>query len=355
MGFKLTFFKLNDYFLQLVGIFGRYNALLKIRRGFLFFKGRTLKRTIFKYLRFHLDNKIKDVIMQGHVNVEGRINNFWIKDKQKIKSISSFFKHFKFYKSWRPFSYLYKKYKIYFNWGDREIFHRYPIYRRKYTISFYYPRFQDYRHLFKNQIKHQHLFRWLFKLKYKQLVQQFKKAALKTKRVFELIYLNFYEMRIDVLIYRLNFAWSIKQAGQWVNRSFFKVNWKIINWRNYHVIIGDIIYPIDNLRFSKLYKQSWIKKKLKIISSYSSVNNKTKDNKFKHLKKSHNIIKIVQDHYLNLRLFYRYIQGDQYPSYLIFQERIPAGLIWTMPDPTKVRHHSYFSIQYITLSLNMYS
>jgi len=212
---------------------------------------------------------------------------------------------------------------MYFNCGDYHLFSRFPIYRHKYNIFYNYPLFANYLFLHKNQIKEQHLFRWLFRLKYKQLVRKFKKSVAGTKRAFEMMFLNFFEMRMDVLIYRLNFAFSIKQAKQWVNRSFFKVNSKTINWYSYHVGFGDIIMPITYLRLHTLFKKKWYF--------------------------------CLGDTYFNLRLFYRSVQSDQYPSNVMFNDRVPAAFIFNLPDPYKVRHNKSFSIQFLTLSLNKYS
>ena len=293
--------------------FGLYKKGLGLTKYF--------NRRFFQY-RYHIDNKIKDVIIKGQKTVAKR-NFFWIRNKIKQNLVEKIWKTYRFMRSWRPYTYIQKKYKLYFNWGDLVIFKRYPLYRRKYKTLFYYPRFQDYRRLFKSQLQKQHLFRWLFRLKYKQLVKKFKKSALKSKRVFELVFLNFFEMRMDVIIYRLNFAFSIKQARQWVNRSFFQVNSKHINWYSFHLSIGDIILPIKNLRLSHRQSKQWVFDK-----GYS---------------------------FLNDRLFYRQIQADQYPSHLLLNERLPAAMVCHLPNPHQVRYHRPFSIQFLTLSLNKYS
>jgi ribosomal protein S4 len=293
--------------------FGLYKKGLGLTKYF--------NRRFFNY-RYQIDNKIKDVIIKGHKTVAQR-NLFWIRNKTQQKRLEQIWKTYRFMLSWRPYTYIRKKYKLYFNWGDLVIFKRYPLYRRKYKTLFYYPRFQDYRRLFKNQLYKQHLFRWLFRLKYKQLVKKFKKSALKSKRVFELVFLNFFEMRMDVIIYRLNFAFSIKQARQWVNRSFFQVNNKTINWYSFHLSIGDILTPSKNLRLGHRQSKQWV------------------------LDKGY--------HFFNDRLFYRQIQADQYPSHLLLNERIPAGMVCHLPNPHQVRYHRPFSVQFLTLSLNKYS
>jgi len=255
----------------------------------------------------------------------GGRNNFWLRNRDRRKFLKLVFKKYHYIKTWRPFSYIQKKYKLYFNWRDYAVYQRYPMYRRKFTVTYLYPRFADYRRLFINQIREQQFFRWLFRYKYKQLVNKFKKSVAGTKRAFELMFLNFFELRMDVVMYRCNFAFSIKQAKQWANRGFFQVNHKIINWYSYHVGVGDILMPIAQIRHTFLYHRQWFYK-----NDWGTT-------------------------YMHVRSFYRQIQADQYPSHLTFNERIPAALIISQPDPFKVRFHRPFSIQFLTLSFNKYS
>jgi ribosomal protein S4 len=42
------------------------------------------------------------------------------------------------------------------------------------------------------------------------------------------MFLKHFEWRLDAIVYRLNFAFSLKHARQLVNRGFFTVNNKII-------------------------------------------------------------------------------------------------------------------------------
>ena len=134
-------------------------------------------------------------------------------------------------------------------------------------------------------------------------------------------------MRMDTVLYRLNFAFSLKQAKQWANRSFFTVNGKHIAWHSYHVQVGDIIMPIKEMRLFGLHN-----KKLGSV----------------------NFARFGQD-YMNLRLFYRQIQLDQYPSHFMLNERVPAGLVVNTPNPFQLRHNKLFSVQFLTLSINKYS
>ena len=133
-------------------------------------------------------------------------------------------------------------------------------------------------------------------------------------------------MRMDTVIYRLNFAFSLKQAKQWVNRSFFSANGKNINRYSYHAQIGDVIMPNKHLR----------------TCSYIST-------------RARQWLFDLGSNYMNLRLFFRQVQMDQYSSHYILNERVPAGLIVTHPDPYKVRFSKSFSVQFLTLSMNKYS
>ena len=276
----------------------------------------------FKPCRYQYDNLITDIVRKGFYNPEYK-NNFWLRDPDHRKNLTLIWKRYRYMRNWRPYTYLLKKYKIFFNWADRFLFKRYPLYRRKYSVLFNFPQYSDYRRLFKNQLKEQHLFRWIYRLKYKQLVKKFKKSVKGTKRVFELMFLNFFEMRMDTIVYRCNFAFSIKQGKQWTNRGFFQVNSKNIAWYSYHVNIGDIIFPRLNLRLHFLQKKNW----------------------FFDMGLS----------FMQMRLFYRHIQSDQYPNHLMLNERVPAALVIGLPNPHQIRHHRPFSIQFLTLSLNRYS
>jgi hypothetical protein len=319
---------------SLVQTISRFDLILKanasiglVKKGLGIFR---FYRYRFKYkpYRYQLDNVVAETFFTGlykpyYEDLLISKNKFWISDKYQEDELTLIWQRYRYMKSWQPYLYIDKKYKIFFNWTDRWMFFRFPLYRRKYPVLFYYPQYTDYRRLFKNQLQEQHLFRWLYRLKYSQFVNQFKKAVSGTKRVFELMYLNFYEMRMDAIAYRLNFAFSIKQAKQWANRGFFMVNSKPINWYSYHVSVGDVIMPIPLVRYSLLKKTKWW---------YD-----------------------MGESYMNLRLFYRQIQADQYPTHLMLNERIPAGMVISNPDPHKIRHHRPFSIQFLTLSLNKYS
>jgi uncharacterized Rmd1/YagE family protein len=231
-----------------------------------------------------------------------------------------------YYYTWglRPYIFVHKKHKMFYNWADRHIFKRYPLHRYKYTAFFKFPRFADYRRLFKNQLREQHVFRYLYRLKLGQLIKAFRKATYKTKRIFELMFLKYFELRLDTVVYRLHFAWSLKHARQLVLRGLFVVNNKVVDNHKYHVGLCDVIMPIKRLRMQPLSK-----KYLNYV-----------------------------DYGVSLawtRLFYRPLQTDQYPDHFFLNERIPAGMIVNKFNPNILRFNKPYSVQFLTLSLLKYS
>jgi hypothetical protein len=151
----------------------------------------------------------------------------------------------------------------------------------------------------------------------------FKQTTFYTKRKFEFIFLKYLELRLDTAIYRLNMAFSLKQARQWVKKRLFLVNGILMSWPKFQLNIGDIIMPIKELRTQNWPQQEW--------TGDFGVN------------------------YNSTRLFWRPIQMDQYPAHFMLNERIPAALVVTNPNPHKVYNIRPLSIQFLTLSLLKYS
>ena len=213
--------------------------------------------------------------------------------------------------------------KIYAHRVEKFLYKRFPYKTHKFKTNFYFPNYSNYRYLFKNQIREQHTFRWLYRLSYKQFVKMFKKTTFYTKRKFEYVFLKYLELRLDTAIYRLNMAFSLKQARQWVKKHLFLVNGVLQSWPKFQLNVGDIIIPIKELRTQSWPQQEW-----------------TVD---------HGI------NYNSTRLFWRPIQMDQYPAHFLLNERIPAALVVTNPNLHKVYNIRPLSIQFLTLSLLKYS
>ena len=305
-------------------------------RGFLLYKTNKLHNDMKDYGLFssyakltflHERNELDD-LFKSMVNKKRYLyrNFYWrfyksALERRKAQILKRYY-HF----TWglRPYIFVHKKQKVFYNWADRHIFKRFPLYRYKYSLFFKFPRFADYRRLFKNQLREQHVFRYLYRLKLGQLIKAFRKSTYKTKRIFELMFLKYFELRLDTVVYRLNFAWSLKHARQLVLRGLFLVNNKIIDNHKYHVGLGDVIMPIKRLRMQPLSK-----KYLNYID-YGATMSWT-------------------------RLFYRQIQSDQYPTHLLLNERIPAGMLVNKFNPNTLRFNKPFSVQFLTLSLLKYN
>lgn len=213
--------------------------------------------------------------------------------------------------------------KYYLHSVERFIYNRFPFKMQKFKTNYYFPNYSDYNHLYKNQIREQHTFRWLYRLSYKQLINMFKKAVKSTKRKYEFAFLKYLEFRLDTSIYRLNMAFSLKQARQWITKKFFMVNGVVMSWPKYQVNIGDVIMPIKELRTQTWPQQIW-------TEDFGLMYNTT-------------------------RLFLRPIQADQYPQHFFLNERIPAAIVVSNPNPHKVYHARPWSVQFLTLSLLKYS
>ena len=82
--------------------------------------------------------------------------------------------------------------------------------------------------------------RWIYGITEKQFRRYVEKAARK-KGVTGNLLLEFLELRLDNIVYRLGFAGSRSQARQLVNHRFFEVNGKGVNIPSFQVAVGDVV------------------------------------------------------------------------------------------------------------------
>lgn len=304
-------------------------------RGFLLKKSVHLfskykKYRLFNYhlLSFFADRNDLDDMLRFDVRKKRfKYKNFYwryYKSTVERRKLNVLRKDYRYQWNFYPYIFIRKRYKMFYNWADRHIYKRFPYYRYKYTVTYKFPRYANYRNLFKNQLREQHVFRYLYRLKLGQLIKAFRKSIAHTKRSFELMFFKYFELRLDTVVYRLNFAYSLKHARQLVLRGLFLVNNKVIDNPKYHVVLGDIIMPIKRLRMQPLSKKALNYVDYGVTLTWT-------------------------------RLFYRPIQSDQYPSHFLINERIPAAMIMTNLNPYKVRHSKPFSVQFLTLSLLKYN
>ncbi len=105
----------------------------------------------------------------------------------------------------------------------------------------------------------------------KQFRNYFKKADRKQGITGEIL-LQLLEMRLDVIVYRMGFADSLRQSRQLVNHGHFTVNGKKVDIPSYQVKIKDKIEVkakskesifFENIKSSKIDAVSWVMSDLK--------------------------------------------------------------------------------------------
>lgn len=100
---------------------------------------------------------------------------------------------------------------------------------------------------------------------YEVMEKQFRryvKLAHKSKEMTGEALVKLLETRLDNLVYRLQFANSIRQARQFVTHGHVLVNGKKINIPSYAVQPGDVISIKERLRKNELVKSNFLDSKL---------------------------------------------------------------------------------------------
>lgn len=224
-----------------------------------------------------------------------------------------------FYKIWfrrgqrdvKPFMTQRRRLRIYRNWVEKDTGFIRPARYRHIKSLVGMPRYVNHRQLFHNQIFETQTFRKLFRLTHRQLVKSFRKATAHSKRLFDLTFIKYFEFRLATVAYRANFAASYLQARQQAKLGYFKVNGLTLTRPNYMVNIGDCVLPHEGL--------------------------------------------LQTEAFTLMRMFCTPIQPDQYPSYMLLNERVPAALIFNNPNPAEVKHTLPVSWQFMTLTMLPYN
>ncbi len=92
--------------------------------------------------------------------------------------------------------------------------------------------------------------RWMYDISEKQF-RRYMEASIKHRGMTHDILLQFLELRLDNVVYRLGFATSRAQARQLVTHGFFTVNGKKVNIPSYQLESGDEIAVSANKKASK--------------------------------------------------------------------------------------------------------
>jgi ribosomal protein S4 len=128
-------------------------------------------------------------------------------------------------------------------------------YNKKYNFRFYdqscdyVSKFQSqFKWNFKNLLQSKKRFTYFYgQLLQKYIEIQFRLAKKKRKVlnpkywIFSKILVNFFERRLDTILYRSHFAYSIRHAKQLISHKYIQVNGKTINLSSYKIKNGDSI------------------------------------------------------------------------------------------------------------------
>ncbi len=96
---------------------------------------------------------------------------------------------------------------------------------------------------------------------YEVMEKQFRKyvqRAIKDKEITGTALISRLECRLDNLVYRLNFASSIRQARQMVVHGHILVNGKKVDIPSCHISVGDVITLREKSRETKLFKENFL-------------------------------------------------------------------------------------------------
>lgn len=152
-------------------------------------------------------------------NVQNRKKILQFK-KQKWKKLISYIKH----KSKR-----YKKYK--------------PYNQTQYIITKYPEKWDSYKKNYKKILQTYKKFKLLYGSLNKKKIKNLKIRAykIKDKNNLNLFFLELFEKRLDVILYRAKFSTSIRNSKQLISHGKIQVNFKTITSQSYTLKSGDFI------------------------------------------------------------------------------------------------------------------
>lgn len=158
-------------------------------------------------------------------------------------------------KKWKSTIQFYKrKIKIYKNYQKFK-----PLDQTKYYVTRYSSRGTEYKKRFRDKLNAQRSFRLFYGgLSYNILNNQIKKISKNKNTVnSQLELLKLFETRLDTVLYRAKFSYSLRSAGQLVTHGKVYVNNHRIKSKSYQIKAGDLI-SLDP-KFCRLYEISIVK------------------------------------------------------------------------------------------------
>lgn len=137
--------------------------------------------------------------------------------------------------------------------GERCFLAKCAVVRRNYPPGMHGPKGKPRLTSYGQQLREKQKAKHIYGILERQFKNYFKKAVKKIGDTSEII-LQFLEMRLDNIIYRLGFANSRQLARQMVNHGLFLVNNKKVNIPSYQAKVGDNIAINPNAASKKVFQ-----------------------------------------------------------------------------------------------------
>ena len=246
---------------------------------------------------------------RAYLQRERTVQNYYWKNYEGRKLFNIFWKNRRYSTlKLKPFTAQRRRLSLYRTYRQRR--QRFPYKYRTLNSVAGMPKYVNYKQLFYNQMLEKQTFRQFFRLRHYQLVNHFRKAIKNSKRQFDTCFLKHFEFRLDIIAYRANFTYTFLQARREVKKGFFIVNGQVITRFSKHVTLGDLVTP--------------------------------------------HLFFINSRDYIIMRSFYHPLQTDQYPHYIMVNERVPAVLIFDNPNADRLKYSIPISWQFIIFSMLKY-
>jgi ribosomal protein S4 len=150
-------------------------------------------------------------------NIQNRNKVFQFKKKKWMKFVESYIQKLKKYRKFKP--------------KDQV----------RYLVSRYPNRGSSYKTRCKNNLRTLKRFKLFHGGLSKSKIKSLAKIALKNKCNFSSLFLKFFEFRLDTVLFRSKFAFSVRNARQLILHGKILVNNRVIKTKSYVLKPGDII------------------------------------------------------------------------------------------------------------------
>ena len=130
-----------------------------------------------------------------------------------------------------------------------------PQNQNRYLVSKYTDKHTSYKKLYKNTLQSYQNFNFFYGTLKKRIIKNIIKN-LKTKKIqnYKLKFIESFEKRVDVILYRAKFCHSLRDAHQLVSHEKVYINNKIIKTKSHKLNSGDLVSI--NLNYIELIKSN---------------------------------------------------------------------------------------------------